>query len=367
MELHNKYRYRWLTDDGINIPMILDHNRNQFYDKIFKNCVQNQLCIDIGFGTGFLSMLALKHGAKHILAFEANHSRFLLGKQIISELGLQDQIELVHQKFNKNQVDIAHNRIIFHEIIANHMWDEGLYHCMNRNFTMLPSEYHFTIAVCSDSDWIAAEKDKQVQLFNEYYKTIKDPVWPDVESTESIKHLPNYISEEIVKDHKIYDHVSSLMLSNQFDFDFGVQIDKKWQQLVQHLIYNNNQALENFSTVNVTKKEQWLHLYSQCKSIGGIKIKSNIMKAEISIEGESTQTVDITDYDYIQTIIPKSLLPKKDCIIMLILKLVHNDNELILGMNNHWTGPPVHTITNVTSDLEFYMNLSNSDIRISPV
>lgn len=366
MNLHNKYRHRWLTDDGINIPMILDHTRNQFYDKIFKNSVQDQLCIDIGFGTGFLSMLALKHGAKHILAFEADQSRFFLGKEIICELGLQDRVELVHQKFDKNQVDIARNRIIFHEIIANQMWDEGLYHCMNRNFTLIPSEYHFTIAVCSDSEWIADTKNKQVQLFNDYYQTVKDPSWPNIDSLESIKYLPEYISKEIVEEHKIYDHVPLLMRSNQFNFDFGVQINDKWKHLVQNLIYENNQALENFSTVALTKKEHWYHLYSQCKSIGEIKIKSNVMKAEISFEEESTRFVNITDYDYIQTIIPRSLLPKKDCIIMPILKLVHNDNELILGMNNHWSGPLIHTITNVTSDLEFYINLSKGDIRISP-
>jgi predicted RNA methylase len=48
--------------DGVYLSMLNDVARNHFYDQILTE-VRNQHCVEIGFGTGLLSMLALKHGA----------------------------------------------------------------------------------------------------------------------------------------------------------------------------------------------------------------------------------------------------------------------------------------------------------------
>ena len=51
----------WNNNDGIYLPMINDAIRNQFYEKIIAKAVNGKSCTDVGFGTGFLSILALKH------------------------------------------------------------------------------------------------------------------------------------------------------------------------------------------------------------------------------------------------------------------------------------------------------------------
>jgi predicted RNA methylase len=45
--------------DGVYLSMLNDVARNQFYDQVLTQ-VRDHDCVEIGFGTGLLSMLALK-------------------------------------------------------------------------------------------------------------------------------------------------------------------------------------------------------------------------------------------------------------------------------------------------------------------
>ena len=118
----------WLTDDGIYLPMINDVARNQFYEAMLKDVVKNKDCVDIGFGTGLLSMIAIKHGASHIYAYEKDKLRFDLGKRIINELNLNDKITLVNKKYNNEY--LSSDRVVFSEILDENIWGEGLWQCL---------------------------------------------------------------------------------------------------------------------------------------------------------------------------------------------------------------------------------------------
>ena len=93
-------RIDWHNHDGVNLGMINDFMRNQFYDRILSRYVKDQDCTDIGFGTGLLSMLALKHGARHVRAFESDRDRYQLGCKIIEQLNLTDWIELINERYD---------------------------------------------------------------------------------------------------------------------------------------------------------------------------------------------------------------------------------------------------------------------------
>ena len=133
-------RIDWQNHDGVNLGMINDFVRNQFYDRIIGRYVQDQNCTDIGFGTGLLSMLALKHGAKHIRAFESDLDRFQLGSEIINRLGLQDRIELINERYD----NLYHpTPITFTETVNGNLWWEGLWNslpCDDKSI-FLPGEY----------------------------------------------------------------------------------------------------------------------------------------------------------------------------------------------------------------------------------
>jgi protein arginine N-methyltransferase 1 len=62
----------WLKDDGIFLPMINDTGRNIFYKNAIESCVKDKIVVDIGTGTGFLSIWAARAGAKKVYSVEQN-------------------------------------------------------------------------------------------------------------------------------------------------------------------------------------------------------------------------------------------------------------------------------------------------------
>jgi hypothetical protein len=133
-------RIDWHNHDGVNLGMINDFVRNQFYDRILSRYVTDQHCTDIGFGTGLLTMLALKHGAKHVQAFESDLDRFQLGCEIIKQLGLNDRVELFNERYDH---DYQPRPITFTETVNGNLWWEGLWNSLPRNneTVFLPGSY----------------------------------------------------------------------------------------------------------------------------------------------------------------------------------------------------------------------------------
>ncbi len=137
-------RIDWHNHDGVNFGMINDFMRNQFYDRVLARYVEGQYCTDIGFGTGLLSMLAIRHGAKHIRAFESDHDRFLLGCEIIHHLKLQNQIELINERYTH---DCEPTPITFTETVNGNLWWEGLWNSLPKSSEtlLLPGTYFLEI------------------------------------------------------------------------------------------------------------------------------------------------------------------------------------------------------------------------------
>jgi hypothetical protein len=133
-------RIDWFNHDGVNLGMINDFMRNQFYDRILSRYVANQRCTDIGFGTGLLSMLALKHGAEHVQAFESDLDRYQLGCEIIKQLKLQDRIELINERYDHNYNPRS---VTFTETVNGNLWWEGLWNSLPRGHetVFLPGTY----------------------------------------------------------------------------------------------------------------------------------------------------------------------------------------------------------------------------------
>lgn len=141
----------WHDHDGVNLAMINDFARNQFYDTLLKQRVGNKDCVEIGFGTGLLSLVALKHGAKSIVAYESDSERFLLGQLIINELKLADRITLINQRYNSDTLnDHPGVNTVFTETVAATLWPEGLYTTLPRKpgVDFLPSQYFLEVVAC---------------------------------------------------------------------------------------------------------------------------------------------------------------------------------------------------------------------------
>jgi hypothetical protein len=139
-------RINFKNHDGVGRPMINDFMRNQFYERVLRNTVHNQRCLDIGFGTGLLSMLALKHGARHIEAYESDTDRYQLGCKIIDMLKLKDQITLINQRYT-HTIGLDNIDVVITETVNNNLWWEGVFNSFPRqpgkNF--VPGQYFLEI------------------------------------------------------------------------------------------------------------------------------------------------------------------------------------------------------------------------------
>lgn len=144
----------WLRDDGINLSMINDHVRNRFYHDMIKSVVAGRSCIDVGFGTGLLTMMALDHGAAHVTAYEVDHGRYNLGLDTIKKCGIEDQVTLLNKKYDHAQRRDPKD-LLFHEIIHANIWDEGLWHCLPRHpdSNFFPQCYQIEIRALSLPEW----------------------------------------------------------------------------------------------------------------------------------------------------------------------------------------------------------------------
>ena len=138
----------WENNDGVSLPMINDFVRNSFYDRVLKETVNDKVCLEIGFGTGLLSMLALKHGAKKIIAFESDSNRYILGKEVIDSLKLSNKVELIYDRFYANKLqNFPDVEVIFCETVNQNLWGEGIYHSFpdSNNVLFVPGNYIFEV------------------------------------------------------------------------------------------------------------------------------------------------------------------------------------------------------------------------------
>ena len=130
--------------DGVYLSMLNDVSRNHFYDQVLTE-VRDHDCVEIGFGTGLLSMLALKHGARSIVAYESDPDRYRLGCEVIKVLKLQDRITLINQRYDHT---CEHDQtVVFTETVDDNIWGEGLYNSLPRQQgqRFLPGQYFLEI------------------------------------------------------------------------------------------------------------------------------------------------------------------------------------------------------------------------------
>ena len=154
----------WNNHDGINLPMINDFMRNQFYDNILHNNVKDKHCLDIGFGTGLLSILALKHGAKSIIAYESDQTRYLLGCEILKRMNLEKKITLIHSRYHCTDFEKHNAEVIFSETVNGGLWNEGLWQSFPRHpgVQFLPGKYYLDIIAIEVPESFALGLTKEI-------------------------------------------------------------------------------------------------------------------------------------------------------------------------------------------------------------
>jgi predicted RNA methylase len=141
----------WLEDNGIFIPMLNDKGRNKFYKSAIESCVKDKVVVDIGTGTGLLSILAAKAGAKKVFSVERDPGRTDFAKKIFASLGYSDIIEVIHADYL--DIDLSAD-IFISETIGNWIFEEKILeigkHSAKHGGKFIPSRFELTLVVYKD-------------------------------------------------------------------------------------------------------------------------------------------------------------------------------------------------------------------------
>lgn len=78
-----------------------------------------QIVLDVGCGTGILSMFAAQAGAKHVYAVDCS-SIIAQAKQIVEKNGFADQITMIKGKVEEIDLPVPHVDIIVSEWVSDY-------------------------------------------------------------------------------------------------------------------------------------------------------------------------------------------------------------------------------------------------------
>lgn len=159
----------WFEDDGTNIGMLNDNGRNAFYNNALRLVASNKTVVDIGAGTGYLTALAIKHGAKHVTAVEASPKRCAFLKNMMEKLGYQDKVTIINDNYLKTDI---HSDIVVSETIGAHIYNENWLrlseHARTRCEYMIPEKFSINIDLYENHPiWTTCMQESMAFNYNE--------------------------------------------------------------------------------------------------------------------------------------------------------------------------------------------------------
>jgi protein arginine N-methyltransferase 7 len=97
------------TVNDWHFAMINDLDRNKFYQTLLHAAIdEDSVVLEIGAGSGLLSIMAAKAGARRVIAIEANREMATLATQIIAANHMSDRIQVI----NKMSTDVEPSELV---------------------------------------------------------------------------------------------------------------------------------------------------------------------------------------------------------------------------------------------------------------
>ena len=134
----SNYYFNSYAHFGIHLDMISDIARTSAYQRAIMNCahlIKDKIVLDVGAGSGILSIFAAKAGAKHVYALECS-SICGLARDIVRLNGLSDRITFVQGKAEEvtlpvDTVDVIISEWMGYGLLYESMLDTVIY-CRDR-------------------------------------------------------------------------------------------------------------------------------------------------------------------------------------------------------------------------------------------
>ncbi|EEB07655.2 type I protein arginine N-methyltransferase Rmt1 [Schizosaccharomyces japonicus yFS275] len=182
---------------GIHEEMLKDEVRTLSYrDAIMQNphLFRGKVVLDVGCGTGILSMFCAKAGAKHVYGIDMSNI-IDKAKEIVKVNGLDDRVTLLKGKMEDIQLPVAKVDIIVSEwmgyfLLYESMLDTVLYardRYLAEDGLLFPDHARILVAAIEDSEY----KEEKIGFWDDVYgfdfSPIKEDVWkePLVDTVEA--------------------------------------------------------------------------------------------------------------------------------------------------------------------------------------
>lgn len=139
--------FDWFRDDGVFMPMLNDTARNRFYKSAIESVARDQVVVDIGAGTGMLSVIASRAGAREVIAVERHADRAEYLRQTIAEIGL-DNVRVIEADWL--DLDIPGD-VYVTETLNTQMFGENILqiaqHAQHHPGIFIPGRFEITAAI----------------------------------------------------------------------------------------------------------------------------------------------------------------------------------------------------------------------------
>lgn len=172
--------------------MLKDTHRTETYRRAIENNpndFKDKIVLDIGCGTGILSIFAARAGAKHVYAIEYAEIA-LFAREIVKRNGLEDKITIIKGKMEEielpvKKVDIIISEwmgyfLLYESMLDSVLWARDKY--LAKGGKMLPDRATMYVAAIEDSD----------------YKNQKRTFWNNVYGVDMSCLAPTVMKEPIV-------------------------------------------------------------------------------------------------------------------------------------------------------------------------
>ena len=147
----------------IHEEMLKDKIRTESYQKAIENNPEDfkdKIVLDIGAGTGILSIFAARAGAKHVYAVE-NAEIALFAREIVKKNGFEDKITIIKGKMEEIELPVKEVDIIISEwmgyfLLYESMLDSVLFardKYLAKGGKMLPDKARIYVAAIEDADY----------------------------------------------------------------------------------------------------------------------------------------------------------------------------------------------------------------------
>ncbi|KAK1313303.1 Protein arginine N-methyltransferase 1.1 [Acorus calamus] len=160
---------------GIHEDMLKDSVRTRTYQNaIYQNTrlIRNKVVLDVGAGTGILSLFCAKAGAKHVYAVECSQMADM-AKEIVQANEYSDVITVIKGKVEEIELPVAHVDIIISEwmgyfLVFENMLNTVLYARDKWLITgglVLPDKASLYLTAIEDADY----KEQKMEFWNNVY------------------------------------------------------------------------------------------------------------------------------------------------------------------------------------------------------